>query len=44
MAILDELDLNILRELNKDARIKITTIAENTGISRPTIFNRLKKL
>ncbi len=44
MAILDELDINILRELNKDARIKITTIAENTGISRPTIFNRLKKL
>lgn len=44
MAILDELDLNILRELNKDARIKITKIAENTGISRPTIFNRLKKL
>jgi len=44
MALLDELDINILCELNKDARIKITDIAKNTGISRPTIFNRLKRL
>ena len=41
---LDELDLKIVSELQKDGRISITEIAENVGSSRPTVTNRVKQL
>jgi len=40
----DEKDIKILRELDKNVRVTVTEIAEKTGISRPTISNRIKKL
>lgn len=40
----DKLDLKILFELQKDARISITEIAEKVGSSRPTVTSRVKQL
>ena len=41
---LDEVDLKILRELQRDARISFKTIAEKVGVSEATIFVRVKKM
>ena len=44
---LDSLDFKILRELNTDARISVTDLANKVQSSRPTVtnrFNRMKEL
>ena len=41
---LDELDLNLIRQLQKDGRTSITDISKKVGSSRPTVTNRLKRL
>ena len=40
----DNLDLKIIHQLQKNGRISITELADNIHSSRPTITNRLKKL
>ncbi len=42
--IIDELDMEILRVLRKDARTPVKTIAESLGRRRATIHNRIQKL
>ncbi|MBN2251467.1 MAG: Lrp/AsnC family transcriptional regulator [Candidatus Altiarchaeota archaeon] len=41
---IDELDLNILKELRKDARKSHRDIAEKLGVAEGTIYNRVNKL
>jgi len=41
---LDEVDLKILRDLQRDARVSFKTIAEKIGVSEATIFVRVKKM
>lgn len=41
---LDELDLKILRDLQRDARVSFKTIAQKVGVSEATIFVRVKKM
>lgn len=41
---LDEIDVSILRNLQKDARTKYSYIAEQCGVSVDTIIKRFKKL
>lgn len=41
---IDELDREILRELRRDARTPIKSIAERLGRRRATIHNRIQKL
>ena len=41
---LDEVDLKILRDLQRDARVSFKTIAEKVGVSEATIFVRVKKM
>lgn len=43
MAI-DEIDIKILKELIKDARISLKEIAEKCGVSSNAIFKRIKQL
>lgn len=42
--MLDELDLKILKLLQKNGRIKRSEIAENVGLSIPSVSERLYKL
>ena len=41
---LDEIDVSILRNLQRDARTKYSNIAEQCGVSVDTIIKRFKKL
>lgn len=41
---LDEIDIQILRLLNEDARRSYSEIAEQTDVSQPTISNRVDRL
>ncbi|MGC8961341.1 MAG: winged helix-turn-helix transcriptional regulator, partial [Candidatus Bathyarchaeia archaeon] len=41
---LDELDVNILRLFNEDARISYREIAKKLGVAVGTIHNRVKRL
>ncbi len=41
---LDEIDINILKALQRQGRIKQNTLAEMTGLSVPAIGERMKKL
>lgn len=41
---LDELDLKIIHQLQKDGRVSITDLAKKIESSRPTVTNRLKRL
>ncbi len=40
----DDLDLNILKILQRNGRVSITELAEKIGASRPTITSRLSNL
>jgi DNA-binding Lrp family transcriptional regulator len=40
----DEIDLKIISNLIEDSRISMTDLAKKTGLSRPTVSARLKKL
>ncbi|MDP4173939.1 MAG: Lrp/AsnC family transcriptional regulator [Bacteroidota bacterium] len=42
--MLDELDLKILRTLQKNGRTKRSTLAEQVGLSVPSVSERLNKL
>jgi len=42
--VLDSIDKDILKILNKDSRIKITEVADKLKIHPQTVFNRIKKL
>jgi Lrp/AsnC family transcriptional regulator, regulator for asnA, asnC and gidA len=44
MAELDNVDLKVLRELQRDARVSFKTIAQKIGVSEATIFVRVKKM
>ena len=41
---IDELDLNILKVLQNDARVPYKTIAEKLSVSVPTVTARVKTL
>ena len=41
---LDDVDLKILRDLQRDARVSFKTIAQKIGVSEATIFVRVKKM
>jgi len=41
---LDESDLKILRELQRDARTSFKTIAQKVGVSEATVFVRVRKM
>ena len=41
---LDEVDLKILRDLQRDARVSFKTIAQKSGVSEATIFVRVRKM
>jgi Lrp/AsnC family transcriptional regulator, leucine-responsive regulatory protein len=42
--MLDKIDLEILRMLQKDARVSNSAIARSTGMATSAIFERIKKL
>jgi len=42
--ILDEIDMKILRELSRDARVSIIDISEKLNLDNMTIYHRIKKL
>ena len=42
--ILDEIDVRILKKLVSDARLSYRNIAEQIGVSPPTVLNRVEKL
>ena len=42
--LIDELDINILELLQKNSRIKRNVIADNVGLSIPSVTDRLKRL
>jgi len=44
MSELDEADKQILRELQRDARVSFKTIAKEIGMSEATVFVRVRKL
>jgi Lrp/AsnC family transcriptional regulator for asnA, asnC and gidA len=44
MARIDHLDLKIVSELSKNGRVSISELANETGITRQTIANRMKRL
>lgn len=44
MAKIDEIDLNIIRELQEDARKSLKEIAEKVGVAEGTVYNRINKL
>ena len=41
---LDDLDLKIIHQLDKDGRVPITELAKNVKSTRPTVTKRLKRL
>ena len=41
---LDEIDIRILRKLISDARLSYRNIAEQIGVSPPTVLARVEKL
>lgn len=41
---IDEIDIQILRLLNEDARRSYSEIADQTDVSQPTVTNRIKRL
>jgi Lrp/AsnC family leucine-responsive transcriptional regulator len=41
---IEELDLQILEEMNKEGRVSITNIAKRINSSRPTVTSRLKEM
>ena len=41
---LDEIDIRILRKLISDARLSYRSIAEQIGVSPPTVLARVEKL
>ena len=41
---LDDVDLEILRELQQDARISFKAVAQKVGVSEATVFVRVRKL
>ncbi|MGE5351317.1 MAG: Lrp/AsnC family transcriptional regulator, partial [Acidobacteriota bacterium] len=41
---MDELDLRILRALQKNGRMKRSALAEHIGLSIPSVSERLNKL
>jgi Lrp/AsnC family transcriptional regulator for asnA, asnC and gidA len=41
---LDDIDLKILRELQRDARASFKTIAQKVGVSEATVFVRVRKM
>jgi Lrp/AsnC family transcriptional regulator for asnA, asnC and gidA len=44
MAKIDELDLKVITELQKDARQSYREIAEKLGVAEGTVYNRVSKL
>ena len=44
VAELDDVDLQILRDLQRDARVSFKTIAQKIGVSEATVFVRVKKM
>jgi len=42
--ILDDADLKILRELQRDARTSFKTVAQKVGVSEATVFVRVRKM
>lgn len=40
----DELDRRILRELSKDARASMRSIADRLGVSTPTVSQRVRRM
>ncbi|MEM1576360.1 MAG: Lrp/AsnC family transcriptional regulator [Archaeoglobaceae archaeon] len=44
MVKIDEIDLNILKELQKDARKSLKEIAEKVGVAEGTVYNRINKM
>ncbi|HHQ45126.1 MAG TPA: Lrp/AsnC family transcriptional regulator [Candidatus Altiarchaeales archaeon] len=44
MEKIDETDMNILREFQKNARQSFREVAENLGVSEGTVYNRVNKL
>ena len=44
VAGLDDTDLRILRELQRDARASFKTVAQKVGVSEATIFVRVRKM
>jgi Lrp/AsnC family transcriptional regulator for asnA, asnC and gidA len=44
VADLDNTDLKILRELQRDARASFKTVAQKVGVSEATIFVRVRKM
>ncbi|MDK2795083.1 MAG: hypothetical protein PWQ22_741 [Archaeoglobaceae archaeon] len=44
MVKIDEIDLNILRELQVDARKSLKEIAEKVGVAEGTVYNRINKM
>ena len=43
-AHLDEADLKILRELQRDARVSFKSVAQKIGVSEATVFVRVRKM
>lgn len=43
-ADIDEADLKILRELQRDARVSFKSIAQKVGVSEATVFVRVRKM
>ena len=41
---MDEIDLQILDLLQRDARLTNAAIAEQVGLSAPSVFERVRKL
>ncbi|MEE8167360.1 MAG: Lrp/AsnC family transcriptional regulator [Candidatus Hydrothermarchaeales archaeon] len=41
---IDELDLKVIRELQKDARKSYREIADSLGVAEGTVYNRINKL
>lgn len=44
IADLDDVDIKILRALQRDSRVSFNTIAQEVGVSEATIFVRVKKM
>ncbi len=44
MPKIDDVDIQILRELQKDARRSLKEIAEKVGVAEGTVYNRINKM
>lgn len=44
MVKIDEIDLNIIKELQMDARKSLKEIAEKVGVAEGTVYNRINKM